>query len=103
MPIHEYECEVCGNRLERLYLAGEKVLEEITDYCDLGGTVQTFKKTISQSNFKLKGFGWAFDGYNDRPWGNKPYHRAVKEDGYVPGSYVKTGKPIHKKEDSSGN
>ena len=66
MPIHEFECEVCGEPVEKLYLPGEKVPEEITEYCSLGGTVQTFHKVVSRSSFRLKGTGWAFDGYTNR-------------------------------------
>jgi predicted nucleic acid-binding Zn ribbon protein len=103
MPIHEYECEVCSHIIEKLYMPGEETPEEIVEICPLAGLPLVFHKVISVSSFRLKGTGWAFDGYENRPWGKKPYHRAVKEDGYVPGSYIKTGKAEFKEEDSSGN
>lgn len=92
MPIHEYECEICHNRIERLFKSSEKPPEQVVEFCRQGRRVETFRKIISQSSFRLKGFGWAFDGYTNRPWGKKPYGRAMKEDGYIPGSYIKTGK-----------
>jgi predicted nucleic acid-binding Zn ribbon protein len=92
MPIHEYECEVCRESIERLYLPGEKVPEEVVDYCPMGRTIATFIKVISRSSFRLLGTGWAYDGYSDRPWGKKSYAKAMSEDGYIPGSYIETGK-----------
>jgi putative FmdB family regulatory protein len=98
MPIYEYQCPDCDKVDEAILLPGDQEGTMFCDKCQIG-----MPRILSRCSFKLKGTGWAFDGYENRPWGKKPYHRAVKEDGYVPGSYIKTGKAEFKEEDSSGN
>ena len=98
MPIYEYQCPDCNRTVEVLVLPGDPEWASFCDKCNVG-----MPRILSVCGFKLKGPGWSYDGYEDRPWGKKPYHRAVKEDGYIPGSFVKTGKAKFKKKDSTGN
>jgi predicted nucleic acid-binding Zn ribbon protein len=97
MPIYEYECQECGRVTE--IFGPLDMAEEFYKrcYCIFPVPITRHKRIISRSNFHLKGPGWSKDGYEDRPWGKKEYHKAVQEDGYVPGSYVKTGKAAFKK------
>lgn len=95
MPIYEYQCPNCSKIDEDLVLSGDQVGTMFCDECQVG-----MSRVLSVCSIKFRGTGWSFDGYEDRPWGKKPYHRAVKEDGYIPGSYVKTGKPRFRTNDS---
>lgn len=57
MPIYEYGCTECGNRIE----AFQKVSDDPLSECpDCGGELS---KLISNSSFVLKGGGWYADGY----------------------------------------
>ena len=62
MPIYEYECINCGNKLEVLQKFNEKPLVTCPQ---CGGRLH---KLISQSSFILKGNGWYATDYarNDR-------------------------------------
>lgn len=60
MPIYEYVCDNCGEITEKLFLKIQGADPEIN--CPNCGKIA--KKKVSQSTFKLKGFGWAFDGYD---------------------------------------
>jgi putative FmdB family regulatory protein len=98
MPIYEYQCPDCDKVNEILVLPGDQERTMFCDKCQVG-----MPRVLSLCSFKLKGPGWAFSGYEYPPWGKKSYGRAMKEDGYIPGSYVETGKAKFKEEDSSGN
>ncbi|MCG6886289.1 MAG: zinc ribbon domain-containing protein [Proteobacteria bacterium] len=53
MPIYEYECQVCGHRLEALQKISDAPLTE----CPACGEPQ-LKKLVSAAAFRLKGGGW---------------------------------------------
>jgi putative FmdB family regulatory protein len=53
MPIYEYRCEGCGQKLEKL----QKVSDPPLTDCPACGR-QTLKKVISPVGFRLKGSGW---------------------------------------------
>ena len=61
MPIYEYVCQSCGKTFERW---SRKVRD--SDWKELcphdGGTGD---RVMSITHFKLKGGGWADDGYSD--------------------------------------
>ena len=57
MPIYEYECPECQHRFELLVKLDAKPPE-----CPECGHTPT-EKAVSVSTFKLKGGGWAEDGY----------------------------------------
>lgn len=57
MPLIEYLCKECGERLEVL----QKISDEDIEICKkCGGKL---KRLISLSSFHLKGGGWSKDGY----------------------------------------
>ena len=60
MPIYEFVCNNCNKTFEKLFLKIQDTPSEIK--CPNCGNIA--KKTVSLSTFKLKGFGWAFDGYD---------------------------------------
>lgn len=53
MPIYEYECEACGNRLEAIQKLSDAPLTE----CPSCGEPR-LKKLISAAGFRLSGGGW---------------------------------------------
>lgn len=58
MPIYEYECLSCGNRIEVLQRVSDPPLES----CDCGEE-GTLKKLISAPAFQFKGEGWYVTDY----------------------------------------
>ena len=67
MPIWEYECEKCGNVVEKIVQLNSADEEEFTvldDKCECGSN--TFKKIMSSSSFRLEGGGWASQGYQKK-------------------------------------
>ena len=65
MPLYEFECEDCGYIFEELVTLSSKILNEyeivaVCPKCDSAFC----KKIISKTNFRLKGSGWAKDGYS---------------------------------------
>ena len=62
MPIYEWKCLRCN--AERETLQGHKDAAPHCQSCklDAGGPVQMVRR-ISLSTFRLKGKGWASDGY----------------------------------------
>ena len=67
MPIYEYECKKCGERIEVMQRISEDPLKKCSlETCKdkkkvCGGKL---KKLISSTSFSLKGGGWAKDGYS---------------------------------------
>jgi len=53
MPIYEYQCKDCGNRLEALQKISDAPLRECPNCHQQGLT-----KLVSASSFRLKGGGW---------------------------------------------
>lgn len=59
MPLYEYECKKCGERVEIAQKFGDEPLTRCPDNtCD--GEIS---KVIGRVSFDLKGAGWARDGY----------------------------------------
>jgi putative FmdB family regulatory protein len=59
MPIYTYICEKCKEEVEEI----QKMDDPPPPECSSCKSKGTMKKTISRSNFQLKGGGWADDGY----------------------------------------
>jgi putative FmdB family regulatory protein len=57
MPIYEYECTKCGQRIEVIQKMSDKPLKK---HADCGGTLH---KLISASGFQFKGTGWYVTDY----------------------------------------
>ena len=67
MPIYEYKCKSCGNKVEVLQKMSDKPLEKC-DKCGKKGLV----KLMSQNSFHLKGKGWYKTDYGEsKPKGKK--------------------------------
>ena len=59
MPIYEYVCEACNNRIEYL----QKITDNILKQCPNCGKLR-LKKIISAVRFRLKGGGWYETDFN---------------------------------------
>ena len=60
MPIYEYECDKCGNRVEHW----QKISDPPLSTCNsCGGGMH---KVISQTTFHLKGSGWYVTDYANK-------------------------------------
>ena len=53
MPIYEYLCDSCGNRIEAL----QKISDEPLKICSACGST-SLRKLVSAASFRLKGKGW---------------------------------------------
>ena len=53
MPIYEYQCDSCGNRIEAL----QKISDEPLKICSACGST-SLRKLVSAASFRLKGKGW---------------------------------------------
>jgi len=60
MPIYEYQCEVCGHRLEAMQKMSEDPLRD----CPACGK-PALQKLISAAGFQLKGSGWYVTDFKD--------------------------------------
>lgn len=61
MPIYEYRCNTCGHKIEKLQRMDAPAPQCQNKDCEQSGQAMT--KIVSQTNFELKGGGWAKDGY----------------------------------------
>lgn len=61
MPIYEYQCESCGNELEKIQKISDPPL---TDCPECGKSA--LKKLVSASSFRLKGSGWYETDFKDK-------------------------------------
>ena len=59
MPIREYECPECGHRWESMERSADAPAKECPD-CGSPKVV----RLISRTSFRLRGGGWASDGYS---------------------------------------
>ena len=71
MPIYEYECEKCGEIIEKFQTFSEKPLKSC-EHCS-----GKLHKIISQSTFHLKGTGWYVTDYSGKS--QKPSNTAAQE------------------------
>lgn len=53
MPIYEYECRICGHKLEAVQKMSEQPLVDCP-HCQKPG----LQKLVSAAGFQLKGTGW---------------------------------------------
>ncbi|MDH3688129.1 MAG: zinc ribbon domain-containing protein [Gammaproteobacteria bacterium] len=67
MPIYEYSCNACDNKLEVL----QKISEEPLVYCPECGAPE-LKKLVSAAAFRLKGTGWYETDFKDKAKEEKP-------------------------------
>ena len=63
MPIYEFKCNTCVNKVERLQKHSDP--PPVCEPCDDQFPDETphMDRQVSISSFKLKGPGWSFDGY----------------------------------------
>lgn len=73
MPIYEYECQACGQRVEKLQKVGDPPPRKCP------ACKGSLKKLISQTSFHLKGGGWYKDGYSDSKPASKSSEEKPKE------------------------
>ena len=71
MPIYEYECKVCGHKLEKLQRISDAPLRDCPA-CGQPG----LRKLVSAVAFRLKGEGWYETDFKDE----KSRKNLVKED-----------------------
>ncbi|MDR3492747.1 MAG: zinc ribbon domain-containing protein [Gammaproteobacteria bacterium] len=62
MPIYEYQCTVCGHKLDSLQKVNEAPLTDCPE-CGKPG----LQKLISASSFQLKGTGWYATDFKTKP------------------------------------
>lgn len=67
MPIYEYQCSQCDNRLEVIQKFSDPPL---TDCPECGAS--NLRKLISAAAFHLKGNGWYVTDFRDKNKKNKP-------------------------------
>lgn len=60
MALYEYYCEKCGKRIEKLMSVKQS---RVSVVCSCG---YAMRRTVSSSNFSLKGSGWAKDNYANK-------------------------------------
>lgn len=53
MPIYEYQCEACSNKMEKL----QKISDEPLKICPVCNEA-SLNKLVSAAGFRLKGSGW---------------------------------------------
>jgi len=58
VPIYDFKCEKCGRKFERIVKMDETMID-----CDGCGYLAGKVKSLSRSNFHLKGKCWAKDNY----------------------------------------
>ncbi len=82
MPIYEYRCESCGERLEKLQRRSDDRLID----CPACGA-PALKRLVSAASFRLKGSGWYETDFKK---GNK--HNLAESPSSGSGSKTDTGK-----------
>ena len=60
MPIYEYECGVCGHKLEKLQKISDEPLRDCPE-CEEPG----LRKLVSAVTFRLRGSGWYETDFKD--------------------------------------
>ena len=59
MPIYEYKCSDC----KKIFEERQRITDDNLDECKFCKS-SNIEKIISKSSFRLKGGGWAEDGYD---------------------------------------
>jgi putative FmdB family regulatory protein len=90
MPLYEYECEACGERLERLQKLADPPLVE----CPACGAPR-LRRLVSTPAFQFKGSGWYVTDYarKGREAGKAGEQEAAKGDGEAKPAADASGKP----------
>ncbi len=70
MPIYEYQCQACGEQLDKLQKMSDSPLTTCPK-CEK----ETLKRVISSSGFRLKGTGWYETDFKNK----KPLEAKKKE------------------------
>jgi putative FmdB family regulatory protein len=86
MPLYEYECTVCGHRVEMIQRVNDAPLSE----CPQCG--ESMKKLISAPSFQFKGTGWYVTDYASKG--------SAKDSGEPKKDPAKGEKPAASKSDS---
>jgi len=63
MPIYEYVCSACSEKLEII----QKISDPAPESCPSCGAKETMGRQVSRSSFQLKGGGWYADLYSSVP------------------------------------
>ncbi|MGH8603074.1 MAG: FmdB family zinc ribbon protein [Gammaproteobacteria bacterium] len=74
MPIYEYECVHCGDRIEVLHRMGDPLKTE----CPACHT-HSLRKLVSAGGFRLKGTGWYETDFKTQPKKTKEPQKESKE------------------------
>ena len=88
MPIYEYECKSCGERIEKF----QKISDAPLTLCPNCGA-NSLEKLVSAAAFKLTGSGWYETDFKDK----KPKSKAKKT------TQKDTGKKTEKSSDKPGS
>lgn len=64
MPIYEFQCRVCLRVTELIYKKPDD-RQDVLIWCSACQDTNFHDKLISESNFHLKGRGWAKDSYSN--------------------------------------
>jgi len=62
MPIYEYQCAACRERLEKIQGISDPPLQK----CTKCGAEKGLRRLISSTSFVLKGTGWYATDYRNR-------------------------------------
>lgn len=74
MPIYEYECDHCGDRIEVIQRMGDPPKTE----CPACRT-HSLRKLVSAAGFRLKGTGWYATDFKTQPKKSKEPQKEAKE------------------------
>ena len=75
MPIYEYQCQSCGERVEFIQRASEAPKSD----CPQCGETESLRKLVSSPAIQFKGSGWYLTDYSDK--GKKSRAAEKKETG----------------------
>lgn len=91
MPIYEYQCKACDEKMEFIQRASE---DPKTD-CPSCGKKNTLKKLISSPAIQFKGSGWYLTDYSDK---GKKHQAAAKKESSAATSEVSSSDTSKSKE-----
>ncbi|MGH6636544.1 MAG: FmdB family zinc ribbon protein [Gammaproteobacteria bacterium] len=74
MPIYEYECDHCGQRIEIIQRMGDLPKTECP-----GCHTHALRKLVSAAGFRLKGTGWYETDFKTQPKKTKESQKESKE------------------------